>query len=115
MIKVGLGEWYKHAEGWKAIYAEAAREAEVDDAFEVFGIDERGRRTDGKEWAKHAETAKGLPAGLEEFIAPSAPSVDLSREERWAHEDARVKQMLAHKEEIAAARAQARHPNVLTP
>ncbi|KAH9929366.1 uncharacterized protein B0H18DRAFT_1117410 [Fomitopsis serialis] len=44
MVKVGLGVWYQRAEEWKAIYAEAAREAEVDDAMEVFGVDQRGAR-----------------------------------------------------------------------
>ncbi|OCH87743.1 hypothetical protein OBBRIDRAFT_889572 [Obba rivulosa] len=50
VIKVGVGEWYSRADEVKEAYKLDAQEAEVDDSIEVFGLDERGNRTDGGSW-----------------------------------------------------------------
>ncbi|KZT67526.1 hypothetical protein DAEQUDRAFT_728962 [Daedalea quercina L-15889] len=115
MIKVGLGEWYKHAKEWKAIYAEAAREADVDDAFEVFGVDQGGKRTDGKEWSKQPEMKSEVPATLEEHIALRHPDVDLSAMTRRELMAFRTKHILEYSRELAVAKEMKYDYSVLAP
>ncbi|KAI0682483.1 hypothetical protein C8T65DRAFT_837654 [Cerioporus squamosus] len=51
VVKVGVGEWYPFKEEVMERFLADAEEGGYADAIEVFGVDEWGRRTDGKEWA----------------------------------------------------------------
>ena len=51
VIKIGVGEWYPFAEEVKERFLADAEEGGYARFVEVFGVDEWGRRTDGKQWA----------------------------------------------------------------
>ncbi|RDX44342.1 hypothetical protein OH76DRAFT_1446020 [Lentinus brumalis] len=55
VVKVGVGEWYPFKEEVKERFLRDAEAGGYADAIEVFGVDEWGRRTDGKEWAGERE------------------------------------------------------------
>lgn len=50
MLKIGVGEWYPWAEEVKERFAEDAKQGGYEDCIEVFGVDEWGKRVDGKKW-----------------------------------------------------------------
>lgn len=52
VVKIGVGEWYPLADEIKEAFKLDAQNAEVQDSINVFGLNERGERTDGVEWAK---------------------------------------------------------------
>ncbi|EED77268.1 predicted protein [Postia placenta Mad-698-R] len=49
-VKIGVGEWYQLSAEVKERFVEGAREADLADSVEVFGLTEHGARTDGKSW-----------------------------------------------------------------
>ncbi|EIW52878.1 uncharacterized protein TRAVEDRAFT_155650 [Trametes versicolor FP-101664 SS1] len=58
MMKIGVGEWYPFAEEVKERFLDDARRGGYNEYIEVFGVDEWGKRTDGKAWAG-AQPKKG--------------------------------------------------------
>ena len=71
LVKVGVGEWYPYADEIKERFLKDAEEAGYADHIEVFGVDEWGRRTDGKEWAGEK---RGGKASLEELVESEGPA-----------------------------------------
>jgi len=67
VIKVGVGEWYSRAEEVKEAFKLDAQEAEVGDSIEVFGLDERGQRTDGVAWPE--PKPRPFAGNLEKWIS----------------------------------------------
>lgn len=49
-VKIGVGEWYQLSAEVKERFVEGARELDLADSVEVFGLTEHGARTDGKLW-----------------------------------------------------------------
>ena len=71
LVKVGVGEWYPYADEIKERFLKDAEEAGYADHIEVFGVDEWGRRTDGKEWAGEK---RGGKVSLEELVESEGPA-----------------------------------------
>ncbi|KAI0739511.1 hypothetical protein C8Q80DRAFT_1221963 [Daedaleopsis nitida] len=55
LVKIGVGEWYPWAEEVKERFLADAEQGGYADCIEVFGVDQWGRRTDGKEWEGQRE------------------------------------------------------------
>ncbi|RPD56771.1 hypothetical protein L226DRAFT_469099 [Lentinus tigrinus ALCF2SS1-7] len=77
MVKVGVGEWYPYAEEVKERFLRDAQEGGYEDCIEVFGVDEWGRRTDGKEWAGESQRkARRSKMTLGELVESEGPELE---------------------------------------
>ncbi|KAL6299151.1 hypothetical protein BKA93DRAFT_615809 [Sparassis latifolia] len=110
LIQVGVGEWYKHAADLQELLREEAREADLDNVA-VFGLDERGARTDGKAWAPKPRPLPRLES-LNEFAAKKG--VSFEGMDKWQREEARMEFAKKYAMQIAARRAQG-HSSVMHP
>ena len=76
VIKIGVGEWYPFAEEVKERFLADAEEGGYARFVEVFGVDEWGRRTDGKQWAGERQRGTKI-AELVEKAEGAAEELDV--------------------------------------
>ncbi|KAJ3008511.1 hypothetical protein NUW54_g3126 [Trametes sanguinea] len=78
MIKIGVGEWYPLAEEVKERFLADAEAAGYRDCIEVFGLDEWGKRADGKKWAEEKEVREdaNMASLVEEEVKFDESDVD---------------------------------------
>lgn len=76
VIHVGIGTWHLQGEQLRELMQEEIDELDLGDGFNVFGLDEFGRRSDGVEWARPKKpiTAKALDAALSEDLSHLKPA-----------------------------------------
>ena len=51
VIHVGVGEWHRDGQSLREILKEEIGELDLGEGFNIFGLDERGKRSDGVEWS----------------------------------------------------------------
>ena len=117
-VKIGVGEWYPFADEVKEAFKLDAQNAEVEDSVSIFGLDERGQRTDGVEWPKADSVAK---IGALDAWAKRVVTAKLTDEQREMVEKMpwKIKPLVAeflkeNRMKIAYERVE-RHRNVLYP
>ena len=81
VIHVGIGGWHPYAGECRELLETELKDLDLTDGFEIFGLDEHGRRVDGVEWRRHSVpmVSKRLePQVFENGVPPTA-------RERLAH------------------------------
>lgn len=108
MIEVGVGDWYPLAQELKENFEWDAKEAGID-AFKVYGLDERGLRTDGSSWPEQPAALRART--LKKQAASDQTWAELSKKEKARRMDALAEQNM----EAAAKEAARKHRSVYYP
>ncbi|TCD62283.1 hypothetical protein EIP91_007102 [Steccherinum ochraceum] len=110
-VKVGVADWHALSSQLKARFERDAAKNDASDVTQVFGIDEKGMRTDGVAWAEPSELHEMSAGSLERLALTKEEWGSLTSAERKVKVDAFAK---VHGYELAQAMCQ-KHRSVIYP